>query len=640
MAAAQLTGGDYIAAATGVVCSVTVGYNADTKQLELGTALDANVLSSPLLFLRVWQGTVVYSSSGPVPLGDTGIQVAISTTGSTYNVGDYWTFAVRPGTPTTVSPVYPERIQDAPQPPDGPPMWACLLGLVTWTNGTPAITNCVPSFGNLVMLTERGSGCCTIEVGPADVDDGASLQKLIDDNSQGVPATICLKPGRYTLPSPLVIGALAQLTIQACEKGVVLAPASAGTQFLLGLVVVADDTTDLTLRGLELELEPVPFEVSAEAIDGLPAGHKSLLSSYLRGARGLGAAIGVGLVGGGMGISIEGCTFHFPSQSGRNLFAAAIFATGTVNGLTVEDCTFAAIEPETLPFSDLRLGNQVPPPYQLLYGYLQVPSQGQQVADAQPAAAEPGAADAGNVATPTVQANVVVPVLEDATFTRNVFAGQTVPILVVGVLGTVWVRDVTVRASYGGFWFLAADSAAVTLLDRLDASDTAVATFAQSNNLLSLADPALWLAVAMGRLLPPTPPVEQLPAAIVGTFRPSQAILQGAADLLGALTAQPSATENAEETGQPAPETGQAAPTIQLPAMPGQPASQTESASTPAPPAGTATTRTLRRAVRPQRRRSRRRASGAAADHLRARPHRCRHQRALARHWRRRDPAA
>ena len=69
-------------------------------------------------------------------------------------------FAVRPGTPTTVSPVYPERILDAPQPPDGPRLWACPLALVTWTNGTPAITNCVPSFGNLVMLTERGSGCC------------------------------------------------------------------------------------------------------------------------------------------------------------------------------------------------------------------------------------------------------------------------------------------------------------------------------------------------------------------------------------------------------------------------------------------------------------------------------------------------
>ncbi len=223
MAAAQLTGSDYIAAATGVVSSVAVGYNADTRQLELGTALDANVLSSPLLFLRVWQGAVVYSSPGPVPLGDMGIQVAISTTASTYNVGDYWTFAVRPGTPTTVSPVYPERIQDAPQPPDRPPMWACLLGLVTWTNGTPAITNCMPSFDNLVTLTERGGGCCTIEVGPADVDDGASLlQELINDNSQGVPATICLRPGTCSLPSPLVIGDGAPLTIQACEKGVMM----------------------------------------------------------------------------------------------------------------------------------------------------------------------------------------------------------------------------------------------------------------------------------------------------------------------------------------------------------------------------------------------------------------------------------
>ena len=550
MAAAQLTGSDYIAAATGVVSSVAVGYNADTKQLELGTALDANVTSSPLLFLRVWQGTVVYSSPGPVSLGDTGIQVAISTTASTYNVGDYWMFAVRPGTPTTVSPVYPERIQDAPQPPDGPPMWACLLGLVTWTNGTPAITNCVPSFDNLVTLTERGGGCCTIEVGPADVNDGASLQKLIDDDSQGLPATICLRPGTYSLPSPLVIGDGARLTIQACEKGVVLEATSAGPQFLLGLVV-AVAATDLTLRGLELSLAPATLDLSADAIGGLAAGRASLLSSYTQ--QGLGVAIGVGLLG-GTGISIERCTFNFPDQSGQNLFGAAIFATGTVNGLTVADCNFAATEPDTLPFSDLRLGNPVPAPYQLLYGYLQVPSQAQQVAEAQPAAAEPGAAGTGSAAIPTVQASVVVPVLEDATFTRNVFTGETVPILVVGELGTVWVRDVTVRASYGGFWFLAADSAAITLLDRLDASDAALATFVQNNNLLSLADPALWLAVVIGRLLPPAPPSEQLLAAIVGTFRPSEAILQGAADLLGQLMTQTQTTDSAAASQPPAAE--------------------------------------------------------------------------------------
>jgi hypothetical protein len=545
MAAAQLTSSDYIAASTGVVTSVTVGYNAD-MQLVLGTALDNDVVSSPLLFLRVWQGTVTPSSPGPVELGDTGIQVTISNTASTYNVGDYWTFAVRPGTPTTVSPVYPERIQDTPQPPNGPPMWACLLGLVTWTDGTPTITDCVPSFDNLVTLTERGGGCCTIEVGPADVDDGASLQQLIDANSSGVPATICLRPGTYRLPSPLVISDRARLTIQACEEGVVLEARSASPRFLLGLVV-AETATDLTLRGLEFSLAPTFFGLPGGASDGLTAGRESLLSSYIRD---LGVAIGVSLLRGGRSISIDQCTFNFPDLRERNLFGAGIFATGTVTGLTVADCDFVAVEPETLPFSDLRLGKEVRPPYQLLFGYLQVPSRIQ-------------------------AAGLTLPVLEDATFTQNVFTGQTVPILVAGGLGTVWVRDITVRASYGGFWFLAADGdAAVTLLDRLDTSDAALAAYLKEHNLLGLADPVLWLAIAIGRLLPLAPPSEQ-PAAITGTFQPSEATLQGATDLLGHLVTQAQLITQAGVTGRaPAPK---------------RPAAKTKTAAKPAPQPAAAT---------------------------------------------------
>lgn len=551
MAAAELTGSDYIAAATGTVTSVAAaGYNPDTGQLQLDTALDADVTSSPLLFLRVWQGTVPWSSPGPVQLGATGIGVAISTAGtaaSTFHVGDYWTFAVRPGTPTTVSPVYPERIQDAPQPPDGPPMWACLLGLVTWDDGTPTITSCVPSFDNLVTLTERGGGCCTVEVGPADVDDGATLQKLIDDNSRGVPVTICLRPGTYSLPAPLLIGDRARLTIQACEPGVVLAAASADPQFLLGLVVAAG-ATDLTLRGLELSLAPAALDLSPETADGLATGRAALLSSY---AQSLGVAIGIGLIGGGTGIAIEGCVFTFPDQTDQNLFAAGIFAAGALTGLTVADCTFAATEPDTLPFSDLRLGREVPAPYQLRFGYLQVPSQApkekvKEEEAARPDLAERGTTGLGGAEVSTVQANATVPALADATFTRDVFTGQTVPILVVGALGTVWVRDVTVRASYGGFWFLAtADYAAVTLLDRLDTTQASLVTTLQGNGLSVLTDPVLWLAVVIGRLLPPTPPAAGTSITVLGTFRPSGAILQGSADLLARLIGQTPAAGSA-----------------------------------------------------------------------------------------------
>ena len=192
-----------------------------------------------------------------------------------------------------------------------------------------------------------------------------------------------------------------------------------------------------------------------------------------------------------------------------------------MNGLTVEDCTFAAIEPETLPFSDLRLGNQVPPPYQLLYGYLQVRRRGSRSQMRSPPQPSPARRTPAMSRPRPCRRTWWFP----CSRTRRSPGTCSPPERPDPGRGRT--RDGVGQGrhgagQYGGFWFLAADSAAVTLLDRLDASDTAVATFAQSNNLLSLADPALWLAVAMGRLLPPTPPVEQLPAAIVGTFRPSQ----------------------------------------------------------------------------------------------------------------------
>jgi len=88
--------------------------------------------------------------------------------------------------------------------------------------------------------------------------------------------------------------------------------------------------------------------------------------------------------------------------------------------------------------------------------------QSPEAADIQAAAVEPGTEDTVGAAILTVQTNVAVPVLEDARFTRDMFAGQTVPILAVGAVGKVWVRDVTARAGYADFWSLSTgDYAAV-----------------------------------------------------------------------------------------------------------------------------------------------------------------------------------
>ena len=148
---------DYIAATTGTMTTLTAPYDPTSGQVELATGLTAAQAASPLLFLRVWQDTIAYSS-GPVALGQTGLEVTLANPGSAWRVGDYWTFAVRPGTPTTLSPVYPERILASPQPPDGPPLWACQLGLVSWSGSTPTITDLREPFDDLVTLTGRPMG--------------------------------------------------------------------------------------------------------------------------------------------------------------------------------------------------------------------------------------------------------------------------------------------------------------------------------------------------------------------------------------------------------------------------------------------------------------------------------------------------
>ena len=149
-AAARLDSSDYIAAAAGVVTTVTPtgGYQPDTQQLVVSTPVTAPPTQ---LFVRVWEDTVVYTGQA-VALGDTGLQVSLTlspTAGggtSAYHVGDYWQFAVRAG---SASAIYPERILDAAQPPDGPRLWACPLAVVDWA-ASPPVTDCRQPFDSLV----------------------------------------------------------------------------------------------------------------------------------------------------------------------------------------------------------------------------------------------------------------------------------------------------------------------------------------------------------------------------------------------------------------------------------------------------------------------------------------------------------
>lgn len=173
--AADLPNGGMVASASGFVLKLDQNYNPDSQSIVLpaGVTLPSsytNPNQSPpsQLFLRVWQQELVFTPGTPIALGDTGVLVTLSlASGNVFHEGDYWLFAVRPGTPQSV---YPEHYQNAPQPPEGPRLWACPLGVIAWTASQgPSVTDCRNQFNNLVDLSKRWQGCCSITVSPKDL---------------------------------------------------------------------------------------------------------------------------------------------------------------------------------------------------------------------------------------------------------------------------------------------------------------------------------------------------------------------------------------------------------------------------------------------------------------------------------------
>jgi len=187
-AAAELANGGYVAALSGFPVTLNPSYDQDTQSITLpnGVSLPPEYLDSTLsppapLFLRVWQNQVVFTPGVPIALGDTGVLVTLET-GQTFHVGDYWQFAVRPSTPQSV---YPERYQQFAQPPEGPRLWACPLGVIAWNNGQGTLaSDCRNQFCNLVGLTKKQPGCCQITVSPQDLVAGKTLQNYVNEASR------------------------------------------------------------------------------------------------------------------------------------------------------------------------------------------------------------------------------------------------------------------------------------------------------------------------------------------------------------------------------------------------------------------------------------------------------------------------
>ncbi len=579
-AAAELTAKDYIAETTGIVTTVDTAYQPDTQEIVISTALAAPTIDSPLLFLRVWQDTILSYAGGPAPLGTTGVEVTLSTSSGVYHPGDFWVFAVRPGTPTTVSPIYPQRILDAPQPSDGPRMWACPLAVVEWSDGTPTVIDCRHHFNPLG--TCDCDGCC-IDVSPELVDGGAGLQALIDRYASKGPVTFCLQPGTYTLPKPLVISrGHVGLTIKGCGPGVVLQAAAGSPRvFLLGLILL-EAPRDFALREIELrlpavELKPTAATVKA-AIAALPQERQPLLLAFLRSLQ---LSIGVYALA-GRGVTIEGCRFTF-GDSTADVFGAGVFATRAVVGLELVDNAFMAPVQSTVPFGSLANRKEAVGALQLLVGYVQLPTPNQAVSynviagaavrskAASVSASSPKLSARAAASAAAAAPQIGLPTLADARIEGNLFEGLTVPVLVLGQLGTIRVEDNTVRACYGGFWLVhAADGAAVALLERAGSANEAALAYLAPSGLASLGDPVFMLATVLARILPITPDAKD-PAGSIGTITPpTKAILADAEQAFNALyTASSQASPLEPPAPEPAPEKkaakGQSAAGVALP---------------------------------------------------------------------------
>ena len=501
--AVKLTEAGYIASPAGLVSTVTKAYDPATKTLSIaghpaapGGYLDdyLDTERTPKPYLRVWQATAAAPPGEAVPLGDTGVCVTL-TSANGFRVGDFWHFALRPAQKTIV---YPERYLDAPQPPDGPRIWACPLAVVTWgeeedEDEDPTAANCIPRFSSLAGLDTRG-GCCTVDIGPEQVDDGASLQAVLDEHAHRGPVTVCLRPGTYTLPAPLMLGPeLDGITLQACREGVLLqGPARPRDTFALGLIVIRD-AASVTIRGIELSPPQVRLPSASRSFSGLHAENQRLLRSFYRGLR---AGIGIS-VHDCIDLTVEDCIFDLPDPGGGNSFGAGIFATGAMDGAEITGCTFQSaaagrrrrrreppleIPDRTVRFHDLARGEEAEPPHQLTFGYLQVPTP------------EHGGPDRAHR-------------LDDMAIQHCLFQGVTVPALIMAHLGTLLVTRNTVRHAYGGFWFISLpDPELSVMFDRIAIGDAEVyQALSERYGGAALLDRILVIATAIGQVLPVGP---------------------------------------------------------------------------------------------------------------------------------------
>lgn len=329
--AADLGEGAFAASLTGHFAKLNAPYAPDTQLVTLPAALpQPPYANGSNVYLRLWEDRVDFTLGTAADLAGTGLQATITeTVAGPLHIGDYWSMAARPLTSNTV---YPERIQTAPQPPDGPRMWACPLAVLD--GGGPAFTvidDCRFPFDNLVELTARkSSDCCCVKVVP---EQANNLQKIIDQAAAaaGAKVVIELEAGTYALRKPLLVSSKHKgLVITSCTggKAILRAAEQNSPEFLLGLIFALEGA-DLTLQGIEFQL---PLTPTPEA---LPAAIKK----YLKKLDWVPKSVSFGIRPVYCdSLVVEDCYFQFPRA--EESFGAGILIQGDTSTLAVRRSHF------------------------------------------------------------------------------------------------------------------------------------------------------------------------------------------------------------------------------------------------------------------------------------------------------------
>lgn len=492
----RLANNELVAAAQGTLMTLGASYNPDTQTITLPSAIPANLIppgATPRLFVRFWEQEVTFTSGSAQTLAATGLRVTI-TAPAGIHTGDFWAFAVRPGAPTQV---LQKRYLDAPQPPEGPQIRVCPLGIVSWSAASGAgslVADCREHFDNLVELTKRkgGNGCCTVTVQPEQADSIDNIIAALPDN---IPIKICLAPGVYNFRGPLRLRR-SDVTFEACPGGVVFTALDPSNAFRMGMILLIE-VSSIKFEGIEFRLPVV--RVGPRPLLTLSTAELTQLG--LPRTEELSVSIGIRAIQ-TSGVEVHNCTFFFPFEfPSASHFAAGIFAAGRNGSWVVRKCSFGA--PRTGPVTG---GNQpsigiTADTFFVRVGFVLTHSIAAQPVDT------PGAG-------PALRGELAPAVLSRAEFVDNRFSGMSANVFVQARTTEVRITGNSAVSIYSGFWLLTAH--ALTTLAQTMTQDHKVIG-SHINDKFFFNDPVLKLISSIARSLEtPDIPGTKLPFNPVG----------------------------------------------------------------------------------------------------------------------------